>query len=59
MIEKLAQVEARYNEVSEKLMQPDIVSDQKQYRDLMREHKNLTPIIEKYKERYEYEIPLD
>ncbi len=50
MIEKLAQVEARYNEVSEKLMQPDIVSDQKQYRDLMREHKNLTPIIEKYKE---------
>ena len=50
MIEKLAQVEIRYNEVSEKLMQPDIVSDQKQYRDLMREHKNLTPIIEKYKE---------
>jgi len=50
MIEKLAQVEIRYNEVSEKLMQPDIVSDQKQYRDLMKEHKNLTPIIEKYKE---------
>ncbi|MBR3871089.1 MAG: peptide chain release factor 1 [Clostridia bacterium] len=50
MIEKLAQVEIRYNEVSEKLMQPDIVSDQKQYRGLMKEHKNLTPIIEKYKE---------
>jgi len=50
MLEKLSQVEDRYNEISEQLSDPDVVSNQKLFRDLMREHKNLTPIIEKYKE---------
>ena len=50
MIEKLQEVENRYDEINERLLDPSIMSDQKQYRDLMRESKNLTPIIEKFRE---------
>lgn len=50
MFEKLQLIEQRLNELNEKLSNPDIVSDPKQYAELMREHKQLTPIVEKYKE---------
>ncbi|MBQ2698262.1 MAG: PCRF domain-containing protein, partial [Clostridia bacterium] len=50
MIEKLAAAEQRYEQINERLMDPGVVSDQEQYRLLMREFKNLTPIIEKYRE---------
>ena len=50
MLNKLEEVEKRYDYVSAQLQDPSVVSDQKQFRDLMREHKNLTPIIDKFKE---------
>lgn len=50
MFEKLQLMENRLNELNEKLSNPDVVSDPKQYAELMREHKQLTPIVEKYKE---------
>jgi peptide chain release factor 1 len=50
MFEKLKLMEERLNELNEKLSNPDVVSDPKQYAELMREHKQLTPIVEKYKE---------
>lgn len=50
MFEKLALMEKKYNEISEKLSSPDIVSDNKLYTQLMRDFKNITPIIEKYRE---------
>ncbi len=50
MLNKLAEVEKRYDFVNEQLQSPTVVSDQKQFRELMREFKNLTPIIDKYKE---------
>ncbi|OPZ19904.1 MAG: Peptide chain release factor 1 [Firmicutes bacterium ADurb.BinA205] len=50
MFEKLAAMEIKYNEISDKLSQPDIVSDNKLYTQLMKEYKNMTPIIEKYRE---------
>lgn len=43
-------MEQRYNELSNKLSEPDIANDQKQFAELMKEFKNLSPIIEKYKE---------
>ena len=43
-------MEQRYNELSNKLSEPDIANDHKQFADLMKEFKNLSPIIEKYKE---------
>ncbi len=46
MIDKLEQVEIRFEKVNELICLPEVVSDQNQYKDLMRELKNLTPIIE-------------
>lgn len=50
MFEQLGSAEERYKSINEKLMDPNVVSDQKQYASLMREYKNLTPIVEKYRE---------
>ncbi len=50
MFEKLKLLEERYEEISEKLMDPDIVNDNDQYKNLMKEYKNLTPIVEKFRE---------
>lgn len=52
MNEKLELLSARYDEISVKLSDPSVIADNKLYRDLMREYKNLTPLIEmwqKYK----------
>lgn len=49
MLEKLELAEKRYEEINTKLMDPSIVSDNKQYTELMKEHKSLTPLIEKYR----------
>lgn len=48
MIEKLKLAEQRYNEINEKLTDIAVINDNQLYRDLMRENKNLTPIIDKY-----------
>ncbi|MGI6269037.1 MAG: peptide chain release factor 1 [Candidatus Howiella sp.] len=50
MFDKLNQVAARYAQISESLMNPDVVSDQEQYKKLMKEHKQLSPLVEKYQE---------
>lgn len=50
MFEKLAVMEQKFEEINEKLSNPDIVNDNKLYTQLMREYKNMTPIIEKYRE---------
>ena len=50
MLEKLQDVENRYQEISHKLTDPTVIGDNEQYRNLMREYKNLTPIVEKYRE---------
>ena len=46
MIDKLEQVEIRFEKVNELICLPEVVSDQNQYKDLMRELKNLTPVVE-------------
>ncbi len=50
MIEKLKEVEKRYDDISKQLLEPDIYNDQVRYTKLMKEHKMLTPLIEKYRE---------
>ncbi|MBS6444512.1 MAG: peptide chain release factor 1 [Ruminococcus sp.] len=50
MFEKLQLMEKRLDELNQKLSDPNVVNDTKQYAELMREHKQLTPIIEKFKE---------
>ena len=49
MIDKLNIVEQRYNEVSDLIIQPDIIADQKRYIKLNKEYKDLSFFIEKIK----------
>ncbi len=46
MLEKLRDVRLRYEEVNLRLQDPTVISDNLRYRDLMREYKNLTPLME-------------
>ena len=50
MTEKLQSVEQRFEMVSEKLSDPQVISDQDSYRKLMKEYKSLSPIVEKFRE---------
>ena len=50
MFEKLKLTEQKYNEISEKLTNMEVISDNKLYTSLMKEYKNLTPVVEKYRE---------
>ncbi|MCI5946762.1 MAG: peptide chain release factor 1 [Oscillospiraceae bacterium] len=50
MLEKLKLTEEKYSDIAEKLMNPDIINDTKAYASYMKEYKNLTPIVEKYRE---------
>ena len=50
MFEQLSVAEERYQAINDRLMDPNVVSDPKQYAELMKEYKNLTPIVEKYRE---------
>ncbi len=50
MFEKLQSTVDRFEEINNKLMDPNVVSDVEQYKSLMKENKYLTPIVEKYRE---------
>lgn len=50
LFDKLEGVAARYEEVGAALMDPGVAGDQARYRDLMKEYKRLTPIVEKYRQ---------
>lgn len=50
MFEKLSAVEKKFEEINEKLCDPKVVSDIEQYTSLMKEIKNLTPVVEKFRE---------
>ncbi len=50
MFEKLKALEERFEEINNKLMEPDVVNDQALYMSLMKEYKSITPIIEKFRE---------
>jgi peptide chain release factor 1 len=49
MIEKLQIVQQRFDEVSDLIIQPDIISDQKRYVKLNKEYKDLSLMMEKIK----------
>jgi len=50
MFDKLDDILARYQEIEQELMNPDVVADQNRFRTLRKEHSDLTDIVEKYKE---------
>lgn len=50
MLEKLKEAETRFIGIEEKLIDPDVALDPEAYKNLMKERKNLAPIIEKFRE---------
>ena len=50
MLEKLCAVEKRFEEVSAALCDGDVMNDMENYRALMKEHKSLSPVVEKFRE---------
>ncbi len=50
MFDQLQTTQARYEEISQMLTQPQVVSDNQKYRELMKEYATLGPIVEKYRE---------
>ncbi len=59
MIDKLQGIEERFEKINELLCNPEIVSNQEEYKKLMREQKNLTPVVEKYREYKKYNETLN
>ncbi|MBT8311023.1 MAG: PCRF domain-containing protein, partial [Flavobacteriaceae bacterium] len=53
MLEKLQIIKQRFDEVSDLIIQPDIISDQKRYVQLNREYKDLRLLMDKRKEYLE------
>ena len=49
MIEKLHIIQQRFDEVSDLIIQPDVIADQKRYIQLNREYKDLSLMVEKIK----------
>ncbi len=52
MLERLAHIRERYTEITNLLSDPNVVADQKKFRELGKEHTELTPIV-KTLEQYE------
>ena len=50
MLEKLAQIERNYEELTAQISSPEIMSDMKVYAKTMKQHRSLGVIVEKYRE---------
>ena len=50
MFDKLETVVNRYEQIGVELTRPEVVSNNEMFRKLMKEHSELTPIVEKYRE---------
>ena len=50
MFQKLDAVEKRFIELTEKISDPDVIANQNEWRGLMKEHADLEPIVQKYRE---------
>ncbi len=59
MLDKLAKVEERFEDINKKLCEADVVADIAQYKKLMQELKVLTPIVEKYRELKQAQATFD
>ncbi len=48
MLDQLEAISERFNEVSQRIVQPEVVSDQKQFMKLSKEYKDLEKIVQQY-----------
>jgi peptide chain release factor 1 len=50
MFDRLDQMEARYEELGQQLADPALISDQKKFTEVARSHRELEPVVEKFRE---------
>ena len=50
MFQKLEEVEKRFEELTTKISEPDVIANQNEWREFMKEHAEIQPIVEKYRE---------
>ena len=50
MFQKLEAVEKRFEELTQKISNPNVIANQNEWREFMKEHAELEPIVEKYRE---------
>ena len=50
MFQKLENVEKKYDELTIKISDPEVISNQSEWQKLMKEHAEISPIVEKYRE---------
>ena len=50
MFDRLVEIENKYENLADQINDPDIISNQAQWRKLMKEYSDMTPIVEKYRE---------
>ncbi|MDD7417042.1 MAG: PCRF domain-containing protein, partial [Spirochaetales bacterium] len=50
MLKKLEQMSQRFAEVEKQIADPELIKDQKKYKDVMREHSHLSSVMEAYEE---------
>lgn len=59
MYDKLKFIEDKYDELSNTISDPEVIADQNRWRELMKEHANLEPIVFKFKEYKDVLIGID
>ncbi|MBR6632852.1 MAG: peptide chain release factor 1 [Clostridia bacterium] len=55
MFTRLKEAEKRFDEISDRLGQSDIMNDQEEYKKIMKEYKTLSPVCEKWREYQKWE----
>ncbi len=50
MFDKLSFIEERFTDLAAKISDPEVIADQETWRKLCKEHSDITPIVEKYRE---------
>ena len=50
MFQKLEAVEKKFEELTQKISDPNVIANQNEWREFMKEHAELEPIVEKYRE---------
>ena len=59
MLEKLEKIVARYNFLTEEISKPEVIADNNSWKKLVKEHSNLTPIVECYMQYSKAKSELD
>ena len=50
MFERLDQLEARYEDLGRQMSDPTLVNDQKKFQSIAKQHRDMEPTVEKFRE---------